>query len=369
MSFLLIGLLILVVLLVMGMPVPFCFFACVAFIIISTGLDPSCLLAAGFWTLNSLTLLAAPLFIILGMILSMGKENLASRLVDFLGSIGRWRGNTGTISVVACAVAGAITGTCSAALAAIGTVMIPQMDRQGYTRGYSTALVTCSSVLGQLIPPSVPMILYAWATEQSVAACFLATVLPGILLVVIYSIFHQLFTLKMPNVQPVPKSKGYWRVFARAASRASLVLLLPLLVLGSIYGGFATPSESASVGIIFALILICAVYRQANVRNIANILVKGTTLAGALVIMVFFIMILSRIFSLYNIPTLLASAILGLSSNKYLVLLMLNEFHPHLIIPLPIVGQTRIVDSHYNLTSHFSLPLPLDFNFPPRSKA
>jgi len=168
------------------------------------------------------------------------------------------------------------------------------------------------------------MILYAWATEQSVAACFLATILPGFLLVVIYSIIHQLFTRKMPNVQHPLKIKGYWRIFARSASRASLVLLLPVLVLGSIYGGFATPTESATVGIVFSLLLICVVYRQAGARLIANVLVKGTTLAGVLIIMVFFIMILSRIFSLYNLPTLLASTILGLTSNKYLILFIIN---------------------------------------------
>lgn len=126
-------------------------------------------------------------------------QELASRLIDFVNSFaGRIKGGLGAVTVVACAMFGSIGGSCSSAVAAIGTIMIPRMEENGYSRGYTTAIVACSSILGQLIPPSVPMILFALVTYQSIPGCWLATIGPGIIVIGIFCTFNFYFARKMP---------------------------------------------------------------------------------------------------------------------------------------------------------------------------
>ncbi len=162
-------LIILVALLVLGVPVPFCFMAAVLFMFILGGYDPMFMMATGFHKTNSMAVLAILFFILMGGLMSSG--GIAARLVGISDALlGRTKSGLGTVTIISCAIFGAIAGTCSAAVAAIGSVMIPRMVERGYPRGHATVLVAAPSVLGQLIPPSVPMVLYAWVTWQSVAA-------------------------------------------------------------------------------------------------------------------------------------------------------------------------------------------------------
>ncbi|MDJ0722633.1 MAG: TRAP transporter large permease subunit, partial [Desulfobacterales bacterium] len=178
-----IGILILVVLIVLGVPVAMAFGAMAIFLAGSFDIPTRMLIPTAFYQIKSVVLLSIPFFILVGSLMSSG--GLATRLIDFVNSItGRIRGGLGAVTVIACAMFGSIGGSCSSAVAAIGTIMIPRMEENGYTRGYSTALVACSSILGQLIPPSVPMILFALVTYQSIPGCWLATIGPGIITII-----------------------------------------------------------------------------------------------------------------------------------------------------------------------------------------
>jgi C4-dicarboxylate transporter DctM subunit len=321
-----IDLIILIGLLIVGVPVPFCFMAAVLYMFVIGGFNPMFVISTGFKQINSMAVLSIMFFILMGGL--MGTGGIAGRLVAISDSIlGRRKSGLGTVSIVSSAIFGAISGTCSAAVAAIGSIMIPRMLERGYPRGQATALVACPSVLGQLIPPSVPMILYAWVTWQSVGACFLATVVPGVIMVGLYTFVNSLMVRRMP-IQVLPdmplrtKIKG----FGKAMGRGFWALLMPVIVLGGIYGGVFTPTESAGIAVVYCLPVGFFIYRSMSLRQFSNAMVDTITTTGVIMVMVFFVMILSRMYVMENVPQRLISSLTGFTENKIVILMMVNVF-------------------------------------------
>lgn len=321
-----IDLVILIGLLVLGVPVPFCFMAAVLFLFILGNYDPMFIMATGFHKINSMSILCVLFFILMGSLMS--STGIAPRLINISDSLfGRKKSGLGTVSIVSCAIFGAIAGTATAAVSAIGSIMIPRMVERGYPRGHATGLVACSSVLGQLIPPSVPMILYAWVTWQSVAACFLSTVVPGIILVIIYSIINWFMCRKLPiKVSPPISPKEQVKEFGQATYRGFSALLMPIIVLGGIYGGVFTPTESAGVGILYSIFIGFFIYRTLNFKQLSDTMVDSITTTGVVILMVFFVMILSRLYVMENVPHHLVATLTGITDNKYILLLLVNLF-------------------------------------------
>jgi len=284
------------------------------------------IMATGFYKINSMTLLCVLFFILMGAL--MGSTGIAARLIAISDLIlGRKKSGLGTVTIVSCAIFGSIAGTCTAAVSAIGSIMIPRMVERGYPRGQATGLVACASVLGQLIPPSVPMILYAWITWQSVAACFLATVVPGIILVFIYSIINWFMCRKLPiKVSPPISPRQQFKELGQATYKGSLALLMPIIVLGGIYGGVFTPTESAAVATFYCVFIGFFIYRVLSLKQFMNTMINSITTTGVVILMVFYVMILSRLYIMENIPQQLVTILTGVTDNKYLLLLMVNLF-------------------------------------------
>ena len=318
--------LILVVLLVIGVPVPFCFMAAVVFMFILGNYDPMFIMATGFHKVNSMAVLCILFFILMGGIMSSG--GIAARLVAISDSIlGRTKSGLGTVSIVSCAIFGAIAGTCSAAVAAIGGIMIPRMVERGYPRGQATALVAAPSVLGQLIPPSVPMILYAWVTWQSVAACFLSTVVPGIIMIILYSTVNWVMCRKLDiKVNPHVGLKQQTKDFGNAVYKGFFALLMPIIVLGGIYGGIFTPTEAAGIAVIYSIPVGFFIYRTMDLKIFKEAMVTTITTTGVIILMIFFVMILSRMYIMEMVPQRLIASLVGITENKYMILLMVNVF-------------------------------------------
>jgi C4-dicarboxylate transporter DctM subunit len=322
----LVDLAILIGLLVLGVPVPFCFMAAVLFMFVLGGYDPMFIMATGFHKINSMAVLCILFFILMGGLMTSG--GIASRLVAISDAIlGRTKSGLGTVSIVSCAIFGAIAGTCTAAVAAIGSIMIPRMVERGYPRGQATALVAAPSVLGQLIPPSVPMILYAWVTWQSVAACFLSTVVPGIIMVGLYSTVNWFMCRKLPiKVMPSVGLLQQIKAFGHAINKGFFALLMPIIVLGGIYGGIFTPTEAAGIAVLYCIPVGFFIYHTMNVRQFTEAMITAITTTGVIIIMVFFVMILSRIYIMENVPQRLISTLVGFTENKFFILLMVNVF-------------------------------------------
>ena len=325
MLFVAISLLLLIVLFLSGVPIAFGFISAVLFLILILGYDPQFLLPYSFKKLYSLVLLALPLFIIAGGIMERG--NITEPLVNFVNSVvSRVKGGLGAVGVIATAIFGAISGSSAAAIACLGPIMIPRLENEGYPRGYATSLMTASAGLANLIPPSILMILYGWISLTSVTACFLAGMLPGILLMAIFIFINWIMVGRYPVRKPRPwgsmRQVG-WEV-VHTGWRAIPALLMPILILGSIYGGIATPTEAAAVAIVYTLPVGFFIYRGLTPKGLSSSLLKSGTTIGSIMIMLFFAMMLGRIFITEKIPDQLTTFILGVSENYYMVLLMCN---------------------------------------------
>ena len=172
----------LLVFLVMGVPVAFSFTAATVFLMVTLGYSPAFLMPYGYSKLVNPVLLCIPLFIIAGSIIRRGK--LGDALISFVEQfVGRFRSGLGSVTIVTCAIFGAISGSAGATLSCVGSIMAPKLRERGYSRGVAGSLIASSAVLALLIPPSAAQVLFAWSAGQSVLACFLSTVIPGIILV------------------------------------------------------------------------------------------------------------------------------------------------------------------------------------------
>ena len=318
---------ILIGLLLLGVPAPFAFMAALVFLVYTYGFEPTAQLPMAFHKLKAFTLLSVPFFIMLGGFMSLG--GMADKLVDIADAlVGRIKGGLGAVTIIACAMVGAIAGTCSAAVASLGGIVVPQMEKQGYSRGYATGMLAVASVLGQLIPPSVPMILYGFVTYMPITACFLAGVGPGILTIVIYCIVNYFMVRNNPNVRVAPPIpfKSQAKQVGTSIRKGFLTLLMPIILLGGIYGGIFTTTEAAVVALIYAIIIGMFVYRYLNIRMLGNVFVSQCVTTGVVILMVVFVIILSRVMTMQNIPQGLIAVISGVTENYYVTLLLVNLF-------------------------------------------
>lgn len=322
----LIAILVVVGLMIIGVPVVFSFAAMTLVLSVIYEVNISSLMTTGFWSINSVILIALPLFVMTGYLMQAG--GMASRLVVFVEAlVGGSRSGMGSSMVIACGIFGAISGTASAAVASIGTIMIDPMEKHGYKRAYTTALLSISSLLGLLIPPSITMILYAVVTRQSVAACFLATVGPGLLLIAILCILNAIH-MRRTAVGPEIKIPFKERIAAikKTGWDALPALMLPVIILGGIYGGFFTPTEAAAIAVVYALPVGLFLYKELTFRSAWKCLIDAATTTGVIMIILVFSFVASRIFTFEQIPQELTEILMDTFHNKYIILLLVNLF-------------------------------------------
>jgi len=354
-----VSILIFVLLMLVGFPIAYSFAAATAYIVIACGNNPVSLLVKGFWGLNSEILLALPFFIALGYLVAGGSAS--NRLINFVDSIlGRLRGGLGVASVFASAIFGAISGAAAASVTAIGTIMIPQMEARGYPRGYSAALISSVAVLSTMIPPSIAMILFAFVSSQSVAACFLATIGPAVILMVLFSGINIFMVRKMP-VAVSSTNRGLreeLRMFQNSTKRALPTLLLPVIILGGIYGGIATPTEAAAISVLYLILLSTVVHRDQKLGDVLLSLRSSCSITGANMILVFFAVMLSHLYTMEMVPQQIATLLLGLTSNKILLLALVNVF-------LIIVGMLMLEQVGVIIATPLLLPLMLEMGIHP----
>ena len=227
-----VSLAVLMLLLSFGVPIVFCFSGALAFMSIVGGVTMKGMMMWGLQQILSPTLLCIPLFIYAGSLMS--ESGIAKYLLEFVDVfVGRIRGGLGFVATLTCAILGAISGSTFTGLAATGNMLIPEMVSRGYPRAFATALITCSSILGVLIPPSTPMIIFGWVTGTNVLACFLSTVGPGIVTIIIFCginfVLSRRFDLKlMPQLSKTEKR----RQIAVRGWKALPALIMPVLILG-----------------------------------------------------------------------------------------------------------------------------------------
>ena len=314
-----------VVLLLAEMPIAFAFGIGALVFGLASGSDVSFLVPYAYQTTSSFALLALPLFVMAGTLMAEG--GISDRLLNFVNAfVGRLKGGLGAVTIVTCALFGAISGSSSAAIAAIGQIMIPRMIREGYPAGHATALVACSSVLALMIPPSIPMIVFAVTGGLSVGAAFLSTVIPGAILTVVYIALNFLFLRKVDTIaveEPIPVRVAVQRI-GRTGTEAFWALLLPLIILGTIYSGIATPTEAAAIALVYAVIVSFLIYRGLNLRNFPSTIARAAITTGSIIAVLFFLFVMSRAMILQQVPKEVAEALVAMTENRILSLLVLN---------------------------------------------
>ena len=315
--------LLLCLLLVIGVSVPMAFGAVLMLIAVFGGHDVSGFLPTGHWKLNTVILLAIPLFILAGSIMERGK--IAAPLIDLLQLlVGRVRGGLSAAAVVACAVFGSISGSAAATLTCIGSIMMPHLRRANYPEGTAAALIVAACPLGLLIPPSASQILYAWVTQQSVLKCFLSTVVPGLILVVLLCIVNFFLVRGVPDLRLAERPQRFRRELGVRSWRAFPALVMPAFILGGIYGGIMTPTEAAGAAVIYAIPVGFFVYKGLDRRNFWQGIREASVTIGVVMVMVFMVLIVSRFLIFEDIPGLAKSLVYSVSENPVVILLMVN---------------------------------------------
>lgn len=315
---------VLVVLMFLGVPLPLCFGGALSLFVIIGGLNIKSLLVWGFSQMISFTLLAGPMFILSGAFIN--KTKIADRLLDLVESFtNKIKGGIGIISIVTCGFLGAISGSAFTGLAAVGPSLFPKMVKQGYPRGYAAALISSSTILGVLIPPSLTMITYGWITGESVLACFLSTVIPAFLLMFLLSVINirdarRFDTGTIVEADAPKKSKAKLWVSSIPA------LMMPVIILGGIYGGIFTASEAAAVAVCVCIIIGLLVYRNLNFKSFMGALRESSSSIGSIMLMIFFCLLLSQCFVLLKLPEQLIAMFMSFTDSKIVVLLCINVF-------------------------------------------
>ena len=319
-----ISLFILMGLLSLGIPIAFCFSGSLLYMSIAGGVSMKGMMLWGLQQILSPALLCIPHFIYAGSLMS--ESGIAKYLLEFVDVfVGRIRGGLGVVATVTCALIGAISGSAFTGVAATGNMLIPEMVKRGYPRPFATALVTCSSILGVLIPPSTPMIIFGWVTGTSVLACFLSTIGPGLLTVAIFCGINLWFARKFPLVIPAPISKQEKRrEIVRKGWKALPALFMPVLILGGIYGGVMTPTEAAAAAVVYSIPVGFLIYKGLGVSSFLSVSKSSAVSTGSIMIMIMCSMMLSQTYVVLQIPQLIVKAVFNLTTNKAMILILIN---------------------------------------------
>ncbi|MHC5158565.1 MAG: TRAP transporter large permease [Planctomycetota bacterium] len=314
--------LVFVLLLVMNVPIAVSI-AIAAFVaILAEGVDPSVMLAAKMANgVNSFALLAIPFFILSGHL--MGRGGMARRLIDFASSIvGMLPGGLAYVNTLTCMMFGSISGSAAAAVSSVGGFMIPEMNRKGYNREFNVAVTTTAATTGLLIPPSNVMIVYSVAAGSvSIAAMFMAGVLPGIItgLFIMVVCGYFAFRNKYGAGDRVSLIQGLL-----SFKRAIMSLLLIIIVIGGILKGIFTATEAAAVAVMYSFFLTVIIYREIKPKELPEILKQTGITTAVIMLLIGASSGMSWIMTMANIPQTVSSALVNLSDNPIIILLTIN---------------------------------------------
>lgn len=309
-----------VICLLLGVPIATSMGLAAVVAIIIADLPITFLVQVLFEALNSFPLIAIPLFILAGGIMERG--GLSQRIVEiFMPLIGRAYGGLAIVTILACMFFAAISGSGPPTVAAIGSIMIPSMLRQGYSANFSGGVTASGGTLGILIPPSVPMIIYGVSSETSIPRLFAAGIVPGVVVGLMLTVTAYLLA----------RRAGYRSVDARVDIGAFLValrkgvwaLLAPIIILGGIYSSVFTPTESAVVAVVYGLLVSVFVYREMTLEKLKDTFLFSATISGSVLVIIATATIFGQILTLQNIPQDMAAWIAGISDNKYVILFII----------------------------------------------
>ena len=277
----------------------------------------------GYGSLTPFPLLTIPLFVLAGRLMEVG--GMATRMIGIATTlVGAYRGSMGLVTVFACMLFAALSGSGPATTAAIGSVTVPAMKREGYDVPFAAGITAAGGALGSLIPPSNLLIIYGLVSDTSIPRLFLAGVLPGVVIT----------GLLMITTYIIARRRGYggqgekfsWGPFLKAAWDGKWSIGAPVLILGGIYGGAFTPSEAAGVAVFYSLVVGLFVYRELTLKKIIEAL-RFTALLTGILIIIAPTLAFGQLTAFYDVPSAVQEGITSITDNKFLILIMVGIFY------------------------------------------
>lgn len=276
-----------------------------------------------FTGMDSFPIMAVPFFILAGNLMNASK--ITDRIIDFSKLlVGRIRGGLGHVNIVASMFFAGISGSAVADTSALGSILIPAMEKERYSTAYSAAVTASSSIIGPIIPPSIPMVILAMVANLSVGGLFLGGVLPGILIGFGLMAVNYVISRRR-NYQKIEEAIQ-WKAFFKTLLGAFIPLLMPLIILGGILGGIFTATEAASVAVAYALLVGLFILRTLALKDLPNIFFRSMVLTSTILIVFAMANAFSWILATQQIPQKVSQYILSVSRNPFVILFMLNIF-------------------------------------------
>ena len=340
-----------IVMLLIGMPIVFAlgFAPMVGFLIAEKPIFLKLLFQRTFAGIHQFPLLAIPFFILTGEL--MNRAGITLSLVHFANTlVGHLRGGLAHVNIVTSMLFAGISGSAVADTSAVGSVLIPAMEKDGYSRKFAAAVTAASSVIGPIIPPSLIMVVYAFIMNVSVAGLFAAGIVPGFMV----GLMLMLVTGVISKRRNYPKASERATIgqIGRAAGGAAIPLMTPVIILGGILLGIVTPTESAAVAALYALLISFFVLRSLKLGDLPDIFLRSAITSGAILLIVGTATAFAAIASLSQVPVKLSTFLFGISDDPLVLLLMINIFllivgmfldaGPAILILGPILAPTMV---------------------------
>jgi len=308
-----------------------------------------------FQGVDSYVLLAVPLFILAGQL--MNRTGITKDLLKFTDLlVGRLPGGLAQVNIVASIFFAGLTGAAVADTAAIGSILIPAMKKQGYSAEYSAAITTTSSIIGPIIPPSIIMVIYGSITGMSIGALFMAGFVPGILIGLGLMIMAIHYAIKENH--PRRKKSIPWREATRITKNSLIALMFPVIIIGGILTGKFTPTEAAAVACGYAFLVGIFIYKKLTIKSIIDSLSESAVTSAVILLIISTAKLFGLFLALEHVPEQVAVIMTAITTNKYVFLLIMNIF-------LLFMGMIMETGANVILLAPILLPIALNYGIHP----
>ncbi|KHE68277.1 TRAP transporter large permease [Halobacillus sp. BBL2006] len=272
-------------------------------------------------SVDSFPLMAVPFFILAGEI--MGKGGISERLFNFANAlVGNKTGGFAMATIVTCMFFAAISGSGPATVAAIGGIMIPAMVKQGYDKKFATATVAAAGSIGVIIPPSIPMVIYGVVGGASIGDMFIAGIIPGLIVGLALMVWAYIYSKK--NNYSGSNEKLSIKNVGKTFWEAKWALVIPVIILGGIYGGIFTPTEAAVIAVVYGIFAGLVLYRELRIRDLPKVLADSALTTATVLIIVGSATAFGRLLTIEQIPTQVANFLLSISENEIVIILLIT---------------------------------------------